>query len=123
MKKLSHSVYIVQKTVSHKAQCVHRLCLRNFIPHESISDIQVDESQLHTDPDVIDEPEIFHEETSQLTPTPAAVSFETEDSEKENPHIHRKKENLSHQGYHSHQQPTILYTRHLHFRCHHTTQS
>ena len=40
---------------------------------------------LYGDPDVINYPKIFHDKGSQLTPTPAAVPFNTEDSDNENP--------------------------------------
>ena len=59
--------------------------LRKFILHENVPDIQVDESHFYTEPDVIDEPEHFHGETPQVTPTPAAFSSDTEESDHENP--------------------------------------
>ena len=61
MKVPSHSNYILRKTGTHETQCIHRMRLRKFNPHEKVSDFQVDESQFFNDSAVIDEPELFFE--------------------------------------------------------------
>ena len=81
MKVLSHSSYIVRETGTHKIQCVHRMRLCIFIPHENVPDIPVDESQFYTDSDVIDELELFG---TEATTQPAAVSFGTDESDHDN---------------------------------------
>ena len=59
--------------------------LHNFIPHEKVLDVQVDEGQFYIDPDEINEGELFQDETTQLTLTPAAVASDTESLEHKNP--------------------------------------
>ena len=113
MKALSQSNYILRKACTHKTQCAHRMRLRKFIKHKNVPALQVDESQFYTDPDVIDKPVIFHDETPQLTPTPTTRSspptLETLTSK-----IHNKPYFPSNQSYQSYEQPTSLYTRYLH---------
>ena len=84
MKVPSHSNYILRKTGTHETQCIHRMRLRKFNPHEKVSDFQVDESQFFNDSAVIDEPELFSNETPLVTPTAEAVSSEPEESDHKN---------------------------------------
>ena len=50
----------------------------------NIPDSQVDESLFYTDPEAIDEPELFATEAPYVTETLAAVSSDTEESDYEN---------------------------------------
>ena len=61
VKVLSNSNYIIRKTGTHKTQCVHRMRLRPFIPHDKILDIEMKESSFYPDPDAADDSKIFNE--------------------------------------------------------------
>ena len=81
MNCFSHLSHIVRKTGTPKTQGVHLIRFRKFIPHQNVPHKQVDESQFYVYPDLIDDPELLHNEIPQFTP--AAVSSDTGYSDQE----------------------------------------
>ena len=72
VKVLSNSNYIVRKVGSFKTQCVHRMRLRPFVPHDPIEDVEDDTNRHYSDPDAIDDQVIFSEnlpDQDRTTPT------------------------------------------------------
>ena len=70
--KLSNSYYIVRKVGSFKMQCLQRMRLRPFVPHDPIEDVRDDTNRHYSDPDAIDDQVIFNENLPNLdrtTPT------------------------------------------------------
>ena len=60
VKFLTQSNYIVRKVGTFRTQCVHRMRLRPFVPHEPIEDIHDDAARHYSDPDAIDDQSIFN---------------------------------------------------------------
>ena len=86
VKALSHSNYIVRRTETHRTQCVHRMRLRKFIPHDKIPDIETNENNYYTDPDAIDESDLFDKKIPIKSPTDTQdVNTSDTDFEDENP--------------------------------------
>ena len=61
VKVLSHSNYIIRKVGTFRTQCVHRMRLRPFVPHDPIDDIDDDAKKHYSDPDATDDQTIFNE--------------------------------------------------------------
>ena len=55
VKVLTQSNYIDRKVGTFRTQCVHRMRLRPFVPHDPIEDIHDDAARHHSDPDAIDD--------------------------------------------------------------------
>ena len=82
---LTHSNYIICKTGTQKTQCVHRMRLRRFIPHENVPDIQVDQQQFYQDPDTIDKPDLLSTHIPTNTLCQDQQLGEERDNKTENP--------------------------------------
>ena len=72
VKVLSQSNYIIRKVGTFRTQCVHRMRLRPFVPHDPIEDIHDDTSQHYSDPDAIDDQSIFNDNLPELETPPSA---------------------------------------------------
>ena len=71
-KVLTQSIYIVRKVGTFRTQCVHRMRLRPFVPHDPIEDIHDDASRNCSDPDAIDDQSIFNDNLPVLETPPSA---------------------------------------------------
>ena len=58
----------------------------HFTECPGLSSARITESQFYNDPNVIDEPELFHDELLRLTPPLAVSTSNIEDYDKQNPH-------------------------------------
>ena len=92
VKVLSHSYYIVRKIGTFKAQCVHRMRLRPFVPHNPIEDITGDAIRHYSDSDAVDDQTLFNDVLTELEQsTPAEITGEVGVNETENvDNEHRK---------------------------------
>ena len=84
VKVLTQSKYIVRKVGSFKTQCVHRMRLRPFVPHDPIEDVHDDASRHCSDPDAIDDQSIFNDKLLALETPPSAentVELDTKETD------------------------------------------
>ena len=89
VKVQSQSNYIIRKVGTFRTQCVHRMRLRPFVPHDPIEDIHDDASRHYSDPDAIDDQSIFNDNLPASETLPPAENtveldtneFDTVDSE------------------------------------------
>ena len=72
VKVLMQSNNIVRKVGTFRTQCVHRMRLRPFVPHEPIEDIHDDAARHYSDPDAIDDQSIFNNNLPAPKPSPPA---------------------------------------------------
>ena len=72
VKVLTQSNYIVRKVGTFRTQCVHRMRLRSFVPHDPIEDVHDDASRHCSDPDAIDDQSIFNDNLPALETPPSA---------------------------------------------------
>ena len=72
VKILTQSNYIVRKVGTFRTQCVHRMRLRPFVPHDPIKDIHDDAARHHCDPDAIDDQSTFNNNLPAPEPSPRA---------------------------------------------------
>ena len=84
IKVLSQSNYIIRKIGTFPTQCVHRMRLRPFVPHDPIEDIHDDASRHYSDPDAIDDQSIFNDNlpaSETLPPAENTVELDTNESD------------------------------------------
>ena len=65
-KALSNSNYIIRRIGTHKTQCVHKMQLRPYVPHNAIDDIQVKQKELYLDTEAIRDTDSFDEKLPPL---------------------------------------------------------
>ena len=61
VKCLTNSNYIIRKVGTQRTQCVHRMRLRSFKPHEEIADIEAKKQEFYPDPEAVEDAQIFNE--------------------------------------------------------------
>ena len=84
VKVLTQSNYIVRKVGTFKTQCVHRMRLRPFVPHDKIEDVTDDVNRHDSDPEAIDDQSIFNENLPAIERSPPAENtFEIDTNETE----------------------------------------
>ena len=84
VKVLTQSNYIVRKVGTFRTQCVHRMRLRPFVPHDPIEDIHDDADRDYSDPDAIDDQSIFNNNLPAPEPSPPAENtFDLDTNETE----------------------------------------
>ena len=54
MKVLSNSNNIIRQIGTHKTQCVHRIQLQLFVPHDEIKDLQVNQMEFYPDANAVE---------------------------------------------------------------------
>ena len=84
VKVLSHSNYIIRKVGKFKTQCVHRMRLRPFVPHDHIEDIIDDANGHYSNPYATDDQAKFNNnlpELEQQTPISARGEVDTNEFE------------------------------------------
>ena len=74
-KLLSNSNDIIPQKGTHKTQCVHRMTLQPFVPHE-IDDTQVNQKELYPDTDAIEDTDNFDENLPPLSENESYNDFE-----------------------------------------------
>ena len=74
VKVLLHSNYIVLKVGTFKTQCVHKLRLRPFVPHDHIEDVIDDANRHYRDPDATDDQSIFNDSLPKLEQPASTVA-------------------------------------------------
>ena len=72
VKVLTQSNYIVRRVGTFRTQCVHRMRLRPFVPHEPIEVIHDDAARHYSDPDAIDDQSIFNNNLPAPEESPSA---------------------------------------------------
>ena len=84
VKVLTQSNYIIRKIGTFKTQCVHRMRLRPFVPHDKIEDVTDDVNRHYSDPDAIDDQSIFNDNLPAIERSPPAENtFELDTNETE----------------------------------------
>ena len=84
VKLLSQPNFIVRKIGTFKTQCVHRMRLRPFVPHDPIADVDDNVNRYYSDPDATDDQSIFNNNLpAPEQPTPAENTFEIDANETE----------------------------------------
>ena len=84
VKVLTQSNYIIRKVGTFKTQCVHRMRLRPFVPHDKIEDVTDDVNRHYSDPDAIDDQSIFNDNLPAIERSPPAENtFELDTNETE----------------------------------------
>ena len=84
IKVLSQSNYFIRKIGTFRTQCVHRMRLRPFVPHDPIEDIHDDASRHYSDPDAIDDQSIFNDNlpaSETLPPAENTVELDTNETD------------------------------------------
>ena len=72
VKVLTQSNYTVRKVGTFRTQCVHRMRLRPFVPHDPIEDLHDDASRHYSDSDAVDDQSIFNDNLPALETPPSA---------------------------------------------------
>ena len=84
VKVLTQSNYIVRRVGTLRTQCVQKIRLRPFVPHEPIEDIHDDAARHYSDPDAIDDQSIFkNNQPAPEQPPPAENTCDLDTNETE----------------------------------------